>query len=226
MAHSPEELIARWRARPDAANTLAVADALRRARDPGAAGEVAGHVERSLASDVGVLTAAARMCLANALLPEAQQLLGLGVKLAPRSGILLRLLGEVQLRRGDAERAEKTLERAARADADQEIRVWLERARRCLPMQVREGARAVADHVSAAHPLTDTSLPPRALGDEDDDLDTSVRSARDERRGRPREDDDLDTQVRSARDAIRPALEALHARRGEGGANARPPARS
>ncbi|MBK6461614.1 MAG: hypothetical protein IPF92_11460 [Myxococcales bacterium] len=230
MAHSPEELIARWRARRDAANTLAVADSLRRGRDPGAAAEVAAHVERHLTSDVGVLMATARMCLANGLLPEAQQLLGLGTKLAPRSGILLRLLGEVQLRRGDAERAEKTLERAARVDADQEIRVWLDRARLCLPLQVREGARAVADHVSTAHPLAQASLTPRAL-DDDDDLDTNVRSVRDEgRRARPRDDDDLDTQVRSARDAIRPALEALHARRAESAAPARsappPPARS
>lgn len=223
MAHSPEELIARWRARPDAASTLAVADGLRRAPDPTTAAEVARHVERSLASDVSVLTAAARMCLANALLPEAQQLLGVGAKLAPRSGILLRLLGEAQLRRGDAERAEKTLERAARVDSDPEIRAWLDRARRCSPLQVREGARAVATHVAEAYPLN-AATGSRRPGD-DDDRETNVRSARDDRRARAREDDDLDTQVRSARDALRPALEALHARRAATSA-APPPSRS
>lgn len=192
MAQSPDELIARWRARPDAANTLALSDALRLVGRPDIARSVSDHVQKNLAGDVSVLTAAARMCLANELYPDAQQLLVIAGKLAPKSGMIYRLLGEVLLRRGDAERAEKVFERGARVDADPEIRRWLDRAKVLRMVQVNEGAKAVADDVARKFPLAEAnraSMPRRDVLDED-----------------------IDTNIKSAKDDIRPALDALHAR--------------
>ncbi len=198
MAQSPDELIARWRARPDAANTLAVSDALRMSGRTEMVRAVSDHVQKNLAGDVSVLTAAARMCLAHALFPDAQQLLVTAGKLAPKSGLIYRLLGEVLLRRGDAERAEKVFERGARIDADPETRKWLERSKHYRTIQVRDGAKVVADDVAEQFPLRDASAEGRADG--------RARS----NGGAP--DDDIDTHVRSAKDDIRPALEAIHAR--------------
>ena len=191
MAQSPDELIARWRARPDAANTLSLSDALRISGKSEMVRAVSDHVNKNLAGDVGVLTAAARMCLAHALFPDAQQLLVSAGKLAPKSGLIYRLLGEVLLRRGDAERAEKVFERGAKVDADPEIRKWLERARHYRAIQVQDGARVVADEVGAKFPLAEGQKAERARGPVDDDIDTHIKSAKDD---------------------IRPAIEAMVAR--------------
>ncbi|MFO0643681.1 MAG: hypothetical protein U0183_30925 [Polyangiaceae bacterium] len=192
MAQSPDPLIARWRARPDAANTLALSDALRSSGRPEMVRAVSDHVQKNLAGDVSVLTAAARMCVAHGLFPDAQQLLVTAGKLAPKSGLVYRLLGEVLLRRGDAERAEKVFERGARVDADPEMRRWLDRAREYRAVQVHEGARVVADDVNAKYPVQE--------------------ARRDDRRAAPAVDEDIDTHVKSAKDDIRPAIEAMVAR--------------
>jgi len=192
MAQSPDELIARWRARPDAANTLSLSDALRVSGKSEMVRAVSDHVNKNLAGDVGVLTAAARMCLAHAFFPDAQQLLVTAGKLAPKSGLIYRLLGEVLLRRGDAERAEKVFERGAKVDADPEIRKWLDRARHYRAIQVADGAKAVADEIAAKFPLGE--------------------GQRAQAPARGPVDDDIDTHIKSAKDDIRPAIEAMVAR--------------
>ena len=63
------------------------------------------------------------------------------------------------LRRGDADRAEKVLERAIQLGAsDPDAQLWLERARVFRPMQAKAGARAVAAEV--AHATAQPARPP------------------------------------------------------------------
>ncbi len=188
-----DDLIARWKAHPDAANTLALADALRASVRPEVARSVSDFVQKNLADDVGVLTAAGRMCLAHGLLPDAQQHLVAAGKLAPRSALLYRLLGEALLRRGDAERAEKIFERGTRLGADPELRKWHLRARSYRALQVSEGAKAVANDLATHHPLE--------------------HEAGSDETGQYLPIDDIDTSVKSAKDDIQPAIDALRARR-------------
>src|SRR5690606_38096532 len=62
--------------------------------------------------DVGALLAAARMYADADRLDDAQSVLVAAGRLAPREGEVYRWLGEVLLRRGDVERAERVLEKA------------------------------------------------------------------------------------------------------------------
>src|SRR5271154_6255455 len=93
-------------------------------------------------------------------LGDAQTALVSAGKAAKTDPHVYRLLGEVLLRRGDAERAVKVLERAIQFGAtDPETRLWSERSKVFKSMQATAGMRAVAVEVQRTAPL-DAPRPP------------------------------------------------------------------
>lgn len=183
MAQSVDDLYERWQRNPDAGVTVALCDALRGSKRGDLVEIVGSHASRQL--DVDTLTAAARMYTDSGRLDDAQQALIAAGRLAPRDGDVYRWLGEVLLRRGDAERAEKVLERAIQfgAKGDDAGR-WLHRARSLLSTQITSGMMAVAQEIAKnganggpGHaPLPPPMVPPRKLSDsEPDDIETLVR---------------------------------------------------
>ncbi len=179
MADPIEELYTRWKESPkDAAATLALCDALRGSgRDPiiQLVGEVA---IRDQPENIAVLIATARMYMEAQRLQDAQTVLVSAGKIAPRDGGVYRWLGEVLLRRGDADRAEKVFERAIQFGAtDTDTRLWIERAKVFRPMQAKSGSRAVAAEVAKSAGLA-SSLPIAKLsGDEPEEARTSQFAA-------------------------------------------------
>src|SRR5580700_1297942 len=130
LPSSIDELAARWRALPDAAMTIALCDALRGAPRGTLVDEVGARASRDHAADPSVLVATARMYMAAQRLGDAQTVLVSAGKAAQTNAQVYRWLGEVLLRRGDAERAVRGLERAIQFGAsDPETRLWSERAK-------------------------------------------------------------------------------------------------
>jgi predicted Zn-dependent protease len=197
---SIDELTVRWRSRPDAAATIALCEALRAgsggARSLGALAtlveEVGARASHDHAGDATVLVATARMYMAAERLGDAQTVLVTAGKAAPRDGKVYRWLGEVLLRRGDAERAVRVFERAVQfGENDPETRLWGDRARIFKSMQATAGMRAVAAEVERTAPLeaprptmdslTDTTTEVAVIkalplgGDDDDDDDELTR---------------------------------------------------
>jgi tetratricopeptide (TPR) repeat protein len=199
MQESIDDLYSRWQRNPDVSQTVALCDALRGTRRMDLVEIVGSHAARQL--DVHTLTAAARMYTHTGRLDDAQQVLIAAGRLAPRDGDVYRYLGEVLLRRGDAERAEKVLERAMQFGAkDPTAGTWLDRARTLLPTQQSSGMMAVAQEVAR---VASGDLAGGGAG-----------------HARPRRDsvpDDAETQVRK-NDEVKAALGAAGL-----GAAARPP---
>src|SRR5262249_41072742 len=136
MKGSVDELALRWRSMPDASGTIALADALRNAPRASLVDELGTSAAQRFANDAAVLTAVARMYMAAQRLGDAQTALISAGKAAPREPDVYRWLGEVLLRRGDADRAVKVLERAMQLGAkDAETRLWMERAKVFRTMQ-------------------------------------------------------------------------------------------
>jgi predicted Zn-dependent protease len=165
-----EELIHRWKQNPSPGSTIALCDALRASPRGPLVQQVGEFATQRHARDVSVLVSVARMYMEARRFADAQAVLVAAGKQAPRDGAIYRWLGEVLLRRGDADRAEKVLERAVQlgergSDAD----LWLERARTFRPMQARAGARVVAAEV--AH------IVDRAASDSGEDTTASFRIA-------------------------------------------------
>ena len=170
-----ETLFARWQKNPDVIGTVAMCDALRGTKRVDLVEIVGSHAARQL--DVQALTAAARMYTDTGRLDDAQQVLIAAGRLAPRDGDVYRLLGEVLLRRGDAERAEKVLERALQFGVkDGSAAPWLDRARQLVITQHSSGMMAVAEEIGrVASELRGEAA--RARPDaSDDDVDTQIRS--------------------------------------------------
>jgi tetratricopeptide (TPR) repeat protein len=149
-----DDLAQRWRQNPTAAATIALCDALCAVPHSPLVDQVGEAASKQHAQDAMVLLSVAKMYTEAQKLTEAQSLLVNAGKLAPRDGEVYRSLGEVLLRRGDADRAEKVLGRAIQlgARADQ-VELWLSRARALKPMQAQAGTRAVAEEVAAAFAL-------------------------------------------------------------------------
>ena len=155
MAEPIDDLVARWKQNPSAPATIALCDRLRTDAQRGSRGalvqQIGEFASQRHSSDVAVLLAVARMYLDARRFAEAQGVLVAAGKVAPRDADIYRWLGEVLLRRGDADRAEKVLERALQLGTrDGDARLWLERARVFRPMQAKAGARAVASEVAQA----------------------------------------------------------------------------
>lgn len=161
MPESIDELYARWQQNPDTAHTISLCEALRGTSRTDLVDIVGSHASRQL--DVGALLAAARMYTEGNRLDDAQATLLAAGRLAPRDGNVYRWLGEVLLRRGDAERAEKVLERAVAMGADDAAKTLLDRARMLIPTQLAVGTQAVVGAVTEAlarGPLSVPSMPP------------------------------------------------------------------
>lgn len=180
MAESLDDLYLRWQKNPDVSGTVALCDALRGSHRQDLVEIVGSHASRQL--DVHALTAAARMYTGTGRLDDAQQVLIAAGRLAPRDGDVYRYLGEVLLRRGDAERAEKVLERAMQFGAkDPTAGAWLDRARSLLPTQQSSGMMAVAQEVAKTGAGNGNgngnggAAAPRARESDPDDVETQVR---------------------------------------------------
>lgn len=174
MADSFEVLLGRWKAQRDAATTLALCDALRVTSRPEVLDAVGEHVRLHLSSNVAALLATARLFLEYDRLAEAQTALVAAGKAAPRDAAVYRWLGEVLLRRGDAERAEKVFERAIGFGAkDAKTQEWLDRCRALRGTQASKGTRAVAAEIAKRYPLVRAAAAPGPLtGEEEDDGET------------------------------------------------------
>ncbi len=175
VADSVDELYVRWRSRRDPASTLALCEALRADRRPELVEAVGEYVRVELADNVAALLSTARLFLDSGRLADAQTALVAAGKVAPRDAAVYRWLGEVLLRRGDAERAEKVFERAISFGAsDPMTRMWLERSIGLKSLQAAEGARRVADEIlRMAPPPAPSAVPPplrpNLLDDEEED---------------------------------------------------------
>src|SRR6185312_2576563 len=173
MPGSIDELVTRWRDNPSPTMTVALCDALRGSGSPDLVQQVGQFATERHAGEPKVLVSVARMYIDSNRYAEAQTVLVAAGKQAPRDAGIYRWLGETLLRRGDADRAEKVLERAIQLGAqDPDARVWLERARVFRPMQAQAGARAVAAEV--AHSVQ----PARDLLDSMSETTTDVHLAR------------------------------------------------
>lgn len=172
-----DELYARWQKNPDTQQTIAICDALRGSNRTDLVEIVGEHASRQL--QVPALVAAARMYTDTGRLDDAQNVLLAAGRLAPRDGDVFRWLGEVLLRRGDAERAEKVLERAVSfGTGDPGAKQWLDRARHLVATQKSSGVSAVADEVSRSYPSVKGGVAERIVPrapDSDDDVETEIR---------------------------------------------------
>lgn len=170
MAEPIDELVQRWKQNPSPAATIALCDALRVNPRAPLVQQVGEFATQRHGTDVAVLVAVARMYMEAHRFGDAQAVLVAAGKQAPRDGNIYRWLGEVLLRRGDAERAEKVLERAIQLGArDTDAKLWMERARVFRPMQAKAGTRAVAAEVAHA-----TAKPVRPPFDSMSDSTTAV----------------------------------------------------
>jgi Flp pilus assembly protein TadD len=124
-----DELVARWRKNPDSESTLALCAHLGRSPQSELMREVGNTAEAWHRENAAVMLSVGRMYLDAGLLAEAQASFVQAGKLAPSDSAPYRFLGEVLLRRGDAQRAEKALARAIKlGGADADTRLWHERA--------------------------------------------------------------------------------------------------
>src|ERR1700736_569574 len=112
MADPIDDLVLRWKQNPNPAATIALCNALRGSVRVALIQQIGEFAAQRHATDVGVLVAIARMYLDARRFAEAQGVLVSAGKVSPREPEIYRWLGEVLLRRGDAERAEKVFERA------------------------------------------------------------------------------------------------------------------
>ncbi len=162
MGDMIEDLVQRWKQNPSSATTVALCEALRENPRVALVQQVGEFAKERLAGDVSVLVSVARMYIEASRFMDAQAVLVAAGKTAPRDGRVYRWLGEVLLRRGDAERAEKVLERSVQlGDRDGGASAWLDRARSCRALQAASGASAVAAEVAraAGHTRLSGSLP-------------------------------------------------------------------
>ncbi len=175
MTDPIDELAARWQTTQDVSSTIQLCDALSAVRTT-LVQQVADFAQVKFSSNVPVLVAVARMYMRSNKHAEAQSVLVAAGKIAPRDGLVYRVLGEVLLRRGDADRAEKVFERAMQfGQNDEETKTWLERCRVFKPMQGKAGSRAVAAEIARTAPLVAPQVAPARPNDFDEDA-TAVRS--------------------------------------------------
>lgn len=148
-----EQLLEAWRSNPDADSTVALCARLGASLREDLVREVGARAEQWHAGDGDVMLAVGRMYLDAGMLAESQGALVNAGKANPRDGRAFRYLGEVLLRRGDAGRAEKVLQRAMQLGAtDPEAKLWHDRAVVYVALQKRVGPQAVAQEVARTLP--------------------------------------------------------------------------
>jgi len=156
-----DELLAKWRANPDAESTLALCSYLGSSGREELIREVGTSAEAWHLNDAEVMLAVGRMYLDAGLLAEAQAALVTSGKGNARDWRAFRFLGEVLLRRGDAIRAEKVLARSMQlGQGDDETRLWHDRSVVYAALQKRVGPEAVAGEVARSLPRTPPAPPP------------------------------------------------------------------
>jgi hypothetical protein len=144
-----DDLVQRWKKNPSAATTVALCDALCDSPRVSLVSQVGPVAARHHAGDVTVLVSVARMYIECNRLAEAQAVLVSAGKQAPGDARVFRWLGEVLLRRGDAERAEKVLLRAVQlGPREPGAGLWLERSQSLGRLQESAGALAVAAEIA------------------------------------------------------------------------------
>ncbi|MFO0742061.1 MAG: hypothetical protein U0270_39550 [Labilithrix sp.] len=159
---------------------------------------VDAHYDKALRdADVGGLIAAARKFMDVERLDDAQSALLAAGRLQPREGEIYRWLGEVLLRRGDAERAEKVLEKAVQFGSKTNAIPVLEHARGLIPTQHAAGEGAVAELVAQERAG-------RGIGRKD----ITGPFAGSRRFMPPESDGEIETAIRSA-DALQAQIEAV-----------------
>lgn len=151
MPDSIDDLAQRWRAQPDEARTLTLCGALGRvplASRQGLLDEVRQVVaDRHGASGLIVLSLA-RLYVDDNRLVDAQRILTQAMRVLSQDHAILRLTGEVLLRRGEAIQAEAMLQRAMQRGAtDPETAALLDQASRLVSLQQNAGPQAVAVEV-------------------------------------------------------------------------------
>lgn len=167
-----------WSSRPTAETSLALFADLR--RQPGLRGQHADLLTRAFqqrvssetgggerwASDPRVLVGLGRVQLQVGKLGDAQQTLVAAGRADPNAREPYRYLGEVLLRRGDAARAERMLEKAVEIErrepvaGDESAQEWLQRARGLKSLQDAQGEGAVAAEVASQLAARRASVPP------------------------------------------------------------------
>jgi Flp pilus assembly protein TadD len=153
MVDTIDELARAWKQNPSPTTTVALCDALCANPSGQLVQQVGDFVKERHAGDVPVVLPVARMYIEANRFLDAQAVLIAAGKKAPGDGRVYRWLGEVLLRRGDAQRAEKALSKAMELGArDPELMVWLERARAYCPVQIIAGTGNVAAEVARVAP--------------------------------------------------------------------------
>jgi predicted Zn-dependent protease len=160
-----ENLVQRWKQNPNPSATMELCDALRADPRGPLVQQVGDFAKERHASDISVMISVARLYMEANRFIDAQAVLVAAGKQEPREGRVYRWLGEVLLRRGDADRADKVFERAIQlGSTDAETRVWLQRAKSYRKMQTVSGAAAVAAdiaRVEGQHPPSSANGLPR-----------------------------------------------------------------
>jgi len=155
-----DELLNRWRRSPEAGATIALCSHLGAAQRKDLIIEVGATALKRHTNHADVMLVVGRMYLDATMFAEAQVALVHAGKANPQSGAAFRFLGEVLLRRGDAERALKVFERAAQLGTlEPDLARWQGRAQVYSALQRRVGADAVAKEVAKNEPLRASAAP-------------------------------------------------------------------
>jgi tetratricopeptide (TPR) repeat protein len=143
-----DELLAAWRANPDADATVTLCAAIGTSGRIKLLREVGEQVEAQHGANARVMLALGCMYLDAGLLAESQTALVAAAKADPQDPAPFRWLGEVLLHRGDAARAQRVLERAIElGQTDPATRLAYDRATVWLPVQERGGMKSVVAEV-------------------------------------------------------------------------------
>src|SRR3954447_4062705 len=135
------QLVASWQKQSDEQSTIALCEKLGTSGEVKLVDEVGKRAAIKFASNPTVLVAVARMYMDTSRLGDAQGLLVSAGKMAPKNAPVYRWLGEVLLRRGDAERAAKVLERAlVLGKIDNDTVFWRNQADEYVDLQKKSGA--------------------------------------------------------------------------------------
>jgi len=182
-----------WARRPTVEDTLALCDELRRV--PTVRGPHVDAVSRAIhqrhAKEPAVMVALGRLQLTVGKLSDAQQTFVAAGRLDPDARDPYRYLGEVLLRRGDAARAERMLEKAIEIESrsgdhgdpsEEPTTEWLVRAKQLHLVQDASGEGAVAAELSnilarqkkSANPPRGSLRPPLPIHAESDDEPTQA----------------------------------------------------
>ncbi|MGZ3452847.1 MAG: tetratricopeptide repeat protein, partial [Polyangiales bacterium] len=185
------ERIRAWARRPSADDTIAICDELRVSKDVRGnhVDALARAINQRHAKDAQVMLALGRLQLATGKLSDAQQTFVASGRLDPAARGPYRYLGEVLLRRGDAARAEKMLEKARDLEdqgqegdpLEEPAEDWLARAKSMRTLQDSQGEGAVAAEIAIMlksgrrnSPIRASFRPPTPIYAESDDQPTQV----------------------------------------------------